>query len=50
MRRKLHPKVEEAADTLHLNPVARRRLLTGTGLASASLAATAQLSACKADE
>jgi simple sugar transport system substrate-binding protein len=46
MRRELHPKVEEVVDTLSLNPVARRRLLTGTGLASASLAATALLSAC----
>ena len=44
--RRIHPKVEEAVDTLDLNPVTRRRLLAGTGLASASLAATALLSAC----
>ncbi len=44
--RRIHPKVEEAVDTLDLNPVTRRRLLTGTGLASASLAATALLTAC----
>jgi simple sugar transport system substrate-binding protein len=44
--RKVHPKVEEAVDTLDLNAVTRRRLLAGTGLASASLAATALLSAC----
>jgi simple sugar transport system substrate-binding protein len=46
MNSRLHPKVEEVVDTLNLNPVARRRLLTGAGLASASLAATALLSAC----
>jgi simple sugar transport system substrate-binding protein len=46
MHRELHPKVEEVVDTLSLNPVMRRRLLTGTGLASAALAATALLSAC----
>jgi simple sugar transport system substrate-binding protein len=44
--RKVHPKVEEAVDTLDLNSTTRRRLLAGTGLASASLAATALLSAC----
>jgi len=44
--KRVHPKVEEAVDTLALNPVARRRLLSGAGLASASLAATALLSAC----
>jgi simple sugar transport system substrate-binding protein len=44
--RKIHPKVEEAVETLGLSPVARRRLLAGTGLASASLAATALLAAC----
>ncbi|MEW9552797.1 sugar ABC transporter substrate-binding protein [Nonomuraea sp. NPDC050783] len=42
----IHPKVEEALDTLNLNRVARRRLLTGAGLASASAAAAALLSAC----
>jgi len=44
--RKIHPKVEEAVDTLDLSAVTRRRLLGGAGLASASLAATALLSAC----
>jgi simple sugar transport system substrate-binding protein len=44
--RRVHPKVEEAVDTLDLNPVTRRRLLSGTGLVSASMAATALLSAC----
>src|SRR5919201_907734 len=44
--RRIHPQVEEAVETLDLNPVTRRRLLTGTGLASASLAATALLEAC----
>src|SRR5215470_12865375 len=48
--KKLHPKVEEAVDTLDLNPVTRRRLLAGTGLASASLAATALLAACSKKE
>jgi simple sugar transport system substrate-binding protein len=43
---KVHPKVEEAVETLDLNPVTRRRLLAGTGLASASMAATALLTAC----
>jgi len=46
----LQHNVEEAADTLTLNPVMRRRLLTGAGLASASLAATALLSACGSTE
>jgi simple sugar transport system substrate-binding protein len=45
-KHKVHPKVEEAVETLDLNPVSRRRLLAGSGLASASLAATALLSAC----
>jgi len=44
--KKVHPKVEEAVETLDLNPVTRRRLLAGTGLASASLAAVALLDAC----
>jgi simple sugar transport system substrate-binding protein len=48
--RRIHPKVEEAVDTLDLNPVTRRRLLTGSGLVSASLAASALLSACSPDE
>jgi simple sugar transport system substrate-binding protein len=45
-KHKVHPKVEEAVETLDLNSVTRRRLLAGSGLASASLAATALLSAC----
>ena len=44
--RRIHPRVEEAVDTLDLNRATRRRLLAGTGLASASLAATALLTAC----
>ncbi|HKE67181.1 MAG TPA: sugar ABC transporter substrate-binding protein [Micromonosporaceae bacterium] len=48
--KKVHPKVEEAVETLDLNPVTRRRLLAGTGLASASLAATALLAACSKDQ
>jgi simple sugar transport system substrate-binding protein len=44
--KKVHPKVEEAVETLDLNPVTRRRLLAGTGLASTSLAASALLAAC----
>jgi simple sugar transport system substrate-binding protein len=43
---KVDPKVEEAVDTLGLNPITRRRLLAGTGLASATLAASALLAAC----
>ena len=50
MRKKIPAKVEEAVETLDLNPVTRRRLLSGTGLASASLAATALLSACGNDQ
>jgi simple sugar transport system substrate-binding protein len=42
----IHPKVEEALDTLNLNRLARRRLLSGAGLVSASAAAAALLSAC----
>jgi simple sugar transport system substrate-binding protein len=48
--KKVHPKVEEAVDTLDLNPITRRRLLSGAGLTSASLAATALLSACTSDK
>jgi simple sugar transport system substrate-binding protein len=44
--KKVHPKVEEALDTLALPSVTRRRLLGGAGLASTSLAATALLTAC----
>jgi simple sugar transport system substrate-binding protein len=43
---KVDPAVEEAIDTLPLNRITRRRLLAGTGLASASLAASALLAAC----
>src|SRR6266516_1642142 len=48
--RKVHPKVEEAVDTLDLNPVTRRRLLAGTGLFSASLAASTLLTACSSKQ
>jgi len=48
--KKVHPKVEEAVETLDLNPVTRRRLIAGTGLASASLAAMALLDACSKTE
>ncbi|GLW31784.1 sugar ABC transporter substrate-binding protein [Actinoplanes regularis] len=41
--------VEQAADRLDPRGTTRRRLLAGTGLASASLAATALLSACAKD-
>jgi simple sugar transport system substrate-binding protein len=47
--KKVHPKVEEAVETLDLNPVSRRRLLAGSGLFSASLAASALLTACSKD-
>jgi simple sugar transport system substrate-binding protein len=46
----LHPAVEQAVDTLPLNPLTRRRLLRGTGLASASLAASALLAGCTDDK
>jgi simple sugar transport system substrate-binding protein len=49
LRRRVHPKVEEAVETLDLNPFTRRRLLRGTGLVSASLAASALLAGCTAD-
>ncbi|BBH70121.1 sugar ABC transporter substrate-binding protein [Actinoplanes sp. OR16] len=42
--------VDQAVSTLDLNPVTRRRLLSGTGLFSASLAAGALLSACSSQE
>ncbi|MEU4222055.1 sugar ABC transporter substrate-binding protein [Actinoplanes sp. NPDC026623] len=42
----LPPVVEQAAERLHPRGTSRRRLLAGTGLASASLAATGLLSAC----
>ena len=47
---KVDPAVEQAVDTLGLNQVTRRRLLKGTGLASATLAASALLAACGQDE
>ena len=43
---RIDPTVEEAVDTLGLSAVTRRRLLSGTGLFSASLAASALLSGC----
>ena len=46
MRKKVHPKVEEAVETLNLPSLSRRRLVQGAGLASASLAASALLTAC----
>jgi simple sugar transport system substrate-binding protein len=39
MMSRIHPRVEEALDTVPLNPVSRRRLLQGAGLFSASMAA-----------
>jgi len=48
--KKVHPKVEEAVETLDLSPFTRRRLLAGTGLVSASLAASALLAACSDDK
>jgi simple sugar transport system substrate-binding protein len=42
----IDPRVEEAVDTLNINPVTRRRLLSGVGLTSAGLAASALLAAC----
>ncbi|MEV4348557.1 sugar ABC transporter substrate-binding protein [Actinoplanes sp. NPDC049596] len=47
---KIHPKVEEAVETLRLPATTRRRLLTGSGLFGASLAAGALLSACSDDK
>jgi simple sugar transport system substrate-binding protein len=45
--RKVHPKVEEAIDTLNMRDgPTRRKLLTGTGLVSATAAASALLAAC----
>jgi len=48
--KKVHPAVEQAVDTLDLNGSTRRRLLSGAGLASATLAASALLSACKQEQ
>ena len=44
--RTVDPVVEKTVDTLGLRGMTRRRLLTGTGLASASMAATALLAGC----
>src|SRR5436190_792452 len=49
MMRKIDPKVEQVLDTVDLSAVSRRRLLQGTGLASASLAASALLAGCTSD-
>ncbi|MEU8817375.1 sugar ABC transporter substrate-binding protein [Actinoplanes sp. NPDC048796] len=46
----IHPKVEEAVETLDLPATTRRRLLKGSGLFGASLAAGALLSACSDDK
>jgi simple sugar transport system substrate-binding protein len=47
MRKKIHPKVDEAIETLNMRDgVTRRRLIEGTGLVSASAAAAALLAAC----
>ncbi|MFB9836261.1 sugar ABC transporter substrate-binding protein [Actinoallomurus acaciae] len=42
----VHPKVEEAVDTLGLEGATRRRLLSGAGMVSAAAAASALLAAC----
>ncbi|MFG2003458.1 sugar ABC transporter substrate-binding protein [Spirillospora sp. NPDC048911] len=47
--KKIDPTVEEAAETLGLSGVARRRLLSGAGLVSATAAASALLAACSDD-
>ncbi len=47
--KRVHPKVDQALETLNLNAVTRRRLLQGTGLASAGLAASALLAGCTDD-
>jgi simple sugar transport system substrate-binding protein len=44
--KRIDSQVEEAVETLPLSSVARRRLLTGGGLFSASLAASALLAGC----
>ncbi|RSM73248.1 sugar ABC transporter substrate-binding protein [Actinoplanes sp. ATCC 53533] len=46
MNKDVHPVVEQALDTLPLSRLTRRRLLRGTGLASASLAASALITGC----
>jgi simple sugar transport system substrate-binding protein len=45
----IDPRVEEAVETLELGPITRRRLLTGAGLTSAGLAASALLAACSSN-
>jgi simple sugar transport system substrate-binding protein len=47
--RNIDPKVEEAIDTLDIKGVARRRLLSGAGLVSATAAASALLAACSSE-
>jgi simple sugar transport system substrate-binding protein len=47
---RIDPAVEQAVDTLDLNRVTRRRLLGGIGLTSASLAASALLTACTSND
>jgi simple sugar transport system substrate-binding protein len=47
---KVDPVVEQAVDTLDLAGPTRRRLIAGTGLVSASLAASALLSACSGSD
>ena len=47
MRKKVHPKVDEAIETLDMkDSPTRRRLLEGTGLVSAAAAASALITAC----
>ena len=46
---RVHPKVDEAVETLNLNPLTRRRLVQGAGLFGASLAASALLAGCTDD-
>ena len=48
--KEIDPRVEEAVETLDLHPLTRRRLLAGTGLASAGLAASALLAACSSSD
>jgi simple sugar transport system substrate-binding protein len=49
MSNNIDPKVEEAIDTLDIKGVARRRLLSGAGLVSATAAASALLAACSSE-
>jgi len=48
--KKVPPAVEQALDALSLPVVTRRRLVSGAGLASATLAASALLSGCTEDK